>query len=106
MDLLNLLGKLCITDMNDLYFTTFDFTSLYINITYHDTIHAIITSCHLLNPPIFYRDYLLNLNNLINQRNFFVAGNSTYQQIKGIAMGSYHSWQIADLVLLLSEFFF
>jgi len=106
MDLLNLLDKLYITDMNDLCFTTFDFTSLYTNITYHDTIHAIITSCQLLNLPIFYRDYLLNLNNFINQRNFFVAGNSTYQQIKGVAMGSYHSRQIADLVLLLSEFSF
>ena len=106
MDLLNLLDKLYITDMDDLCFTTFDFTSLYTNITYHDTIHAIITSCKLLNLPNFYRDYLLNLNNYINQRNFFVAGNSTYQQIKGVAMGSYHSRQIADLVLLLSEFSF
>ena len=105
-DLLNLLDKQYITDMDDLCFTTFDFTSLYTNITYHDTIHAIITSCKLLNLPIFYRDYLLNLNNFINQRNFFTAGNSTYQQIKGVAMGSYHSRQIADLVLLLSEFSF
>ena len=106
MDLLNLLDKLYITDMNKLCFTTFDFTSLYTNITNHDTIHAIITSCKMLNLPIFYRDYLLNINNFINQRNFFVAGNTTYQQIKGVAMDSYHSWQIADLVLLLSEFSF
>ena len=49
---------------------------------------------------------ILNLNNFINQRNFFRAGNTTYQQIKGVAMGSYHSLQIADLVLLLSEFSF
>ena len=105
-DLLNLLDKQYITNMDDLCFTTFDFTSLYTNITYHDTIHAIITSCKLLNLPIFYRDYLLNLNNFINQRNFFATGNSTYQQIKGVAMGSYHSRQIADLVLLLSEFSF
>ena len=64
--------------------------------------HAIITNCKLLNLPIFYRDYLLSLNDFINQRNFFAAGNFTYQQIKGVAMGSYHSRQIADLVLLLS----
>jgi len=106
MDLLNLMDKVYINDMNKLCFTTFDFTSLYTNVTYHDTIHAINASCKLLNLPIFYRDYLLNLNNFINQRNFFVAGDTTYQQIKGVAMGSYHSWQIADLVLLLSEFSF
>ena len=34
------------------------------------------------------------------------AGNSTYQQIKGVAMRSYHSRQIADLLLFLSEFSF
>ena len=92
--------------MYDLCVTTFDFTSLYTKISYHDTTQAIITSCKLLNFPNFYRDYLLNLNNFINQRNFFRAGNTTYQQIKGVAMGSYHSRQIADLVLLLSEFSF
>ena len=30
----------------------------------------IIKSCKLLNLPDFYGDYLLNLNNFINQRNF------------------------------------
>ena len=105
-DLLLLLDKLRITNMYELCVTTFDFTSLYTNISYHDTTQAIIKSCKLLNLPNFYRDYLLNLNNFINQRNFFRAGNTTYQQIKGVAMGSYHSRQIADLVLLLSEFSF
>ena len=94
--------KLRITNMYDFCVTTFDFTSLYTNISYHDTTQAIITSCKLLNFPNFYRDYLLNLNNFINQRNFFRAGNTTYQQIKGVVMGSYHSRQIADL----SEFSF
>ena len=70
------------------------------------TTQAIIKSCKLLNLPNFYRDYLLNLNNFINQHNFFRVGNTTYQQIKGVAMGSYHSRQIVDLLLLLSEFSF
>ena len=105
-DLLLLLDKLRITNMYDLCVTTFDFTSLYTNISYHDTTQAIIKSCKLLNLPNFYRDYLLNLNNFINQRNYFKTGNTIYQQIKGVAMGSYHSRQIADLVLLLSEFSF
>ena len=42
--------------------TTFDFTSFYANISYHDTTWAIIMSWKLLNLPNFYRDYLLNLN--------------------------------------------
>ena len=61
-DLLLLLDKLHITNMYDLCLTTFDFTSLYTNISYHDTTRAIIMSCKLLNLPNFYRDYLLNLN--------------------------------------------
>ena len=105
-DLLNLLYTIDIDFIDNFCLTTFDFTSLYTNISYQDTIHAIITSCKLLKLPIFYRDYLLNLNNFINNRNFFTVGNTTYQQIHGVAMGSYHSRQIADLVLLLSEFSF
>ena len=69
-DLLLLLDKLRITNMYDFCATTFDFTSIYTNILFHDTTQAIITSCKLLNLPNFYRDYLLNLNNFINQRNF------------------------------------
>ena len=105
-ELINKLQTVDIKDINDFQLTTFDFTSLYTNISYQNTIQAIITSCKLLNLPNLYRDYLLNLNNFINQRNYFRAGNFVYQQIKGVAMGSYHSRQIADLVLLLSEYNF
>ena len=66
--------------MHDLCLTTFDFTSFYTNISYHDTTQAITTSCKPFNLPNFYRDYLLNLNNFINQH----AGNTTYQQIKWV----------------------
>ena len=102
-DLLDLLHNFYVDDIDKFTLTTFDFTSLYTNISYSDTIHAIITSCNLLNLPTFYRDFLLNLNNFINNRNFFLSGQDIYQQTKGVAMGSYHSRQIADLVLLLSE---
>ena len=105
-DLLDKLQHVNSTDITNFSLTTFDFTSLYTNISYHDTIQAIITSCKLLNFSNRCRDYVLNLNNFINQRNFFKVGNSVFQQIKGVAMGSYHSRQIADLVLLLSEFKF
>ena len=105
-ELLDKLQQTYIEDITSYSLTTFDFTSLYTNISYHNTIQAIITSCNLLHLPNLYRDYLLNLNNFINQRNFFRVGNSVYQQTKGVAMGSYHSRQIADLVLLLSEFRF
>ena len=75
-DLLNLLHNINIDHIDNFCLTTFDFTSLYTNISYHDTIHAIVTSCKLLNLPNFYRDYLLNLNNFINNRNFFTVGNT------------------------------
>ena len=73
-DLLDLLHKFNINNIDNYTLTTFDFTSLYTNISYSDTIHAIITSCKILNLPIFYRDFLLNLNNFINNRNFFISG--------------------------------
>ena len=38
-----------------------------------------------------------------HNRNYFISGNTVYQQTKGVAMGSYHSRQITDLVLLMGE---
>lgn len=105
-DLLDSFCNFYVDDIDNFTLTTFDFTSLYTNISHSDTIHAIITSCKLLNLPTFYRDFLLNLNNFINNRNFFFSGQDVYQQIKGVAMGSYHSQHIADLVLLLRELTF
>ena len=105
-DLLDSFHNFYVDDIDNFTLTTFDFTSLYTNISHSDTIHAITTSCKLLNLPTFYRDFLLNLNNFINNRNFFLSGQDVYQQIKGVAMGSYHSRQIADLVLLLRELTF
>ena len=43
---------------------------------------------------------------LLTNVTFLRAGNTTYQQIKGVAKDSYPSRQIADLVLLLSKFSF
>ena len=105
-ELTDLLQHQHISDIDNYCLTTFDFTSLYTKISYQDTIDAIITSCRLLNLPNSHRDFLLNLNSFINNRNFFTAGNNIYQQTQGVAMGSYHSRQIADLVLLISEFNF
>ena len=92
--------------MDHLCFTNFDFTSLLHQ--HHLPSHCSCYHCelHTAYPAYFYRNYLLNLNNFINQCNFFAAGNFTYQQIKGVAMGSYQSRQIADLMLLLSGFSF
>jgi hypothetical protein len=97
------LQKQHITDINDFQLTTFDFTSLYTKITFQNTINAIISSCKLLKFSRLLRDFLLNLNNFINERNYFSVGQDIYRQTQGVAMGSYHSRQIADLVLLLSE---
>ena len=106
-ELTDLLQQQHISDIDNYCLTTFDFTSLYTKISYHDTyIHAIITGCKLLNLPNYYRDFLLNLNSVVNNRNFFTAGNNIYQQTLGVAMGSYHSRQFADFVLLISEFNF
>ena len=96
-DLLLMLDKLHITNMYDLCLTTFDFTSLYTNISYHDTTRTIIMSCKLLNLPNFYRDYLLNLN---KNETLLLLVIPTISYL-GVAMDSYHSQQI---VLSLSEF--
>ena len=105
-DLLDELQAFTISDIRKYTLTTFDFTSLYTNISYPYTIHAIINTCKLLDLSNSYRDLLLNLNNFINNQIFFVTGSTVYQQIKGVMMGSYHSRQIVDLVLLMSELVF
>ena len=100
-DLLLMLDKLHITNMYDLCLTTFDFTSLYTNISYHDTTQAISMSWKLLNLPNFYRDYLLNLNK--NETLLLLVIPPISYQV--VAMDSYHSRQILGLVLsLLSKF--
>lgn len=104
--LIKSLNNINLPNIDNFTLTSFDFSSLYTNISYQDTINAIINSCKILNLTNKFRDYLLNLNNFINKNNFFRVGNSYHKQIKGVAMGSYHSRQIADLVLLLSEFNF
>ena len=105
-ELIDLLQQQHVTDINHSKLLTFDFTSLYTKISFQDTINAIVSSCKLLNFSNFYRDFLLNLNDFINNRNFFSTGQNIYQQTQGVAMGSYHSRQIADLVLLISEFYY
>ena len=96
-----MLDKLHITNRYDLCLTTFAFTSLYTNISYHDSTRATIMSCKLLNLPNFYSDYLLNLNKNETLLLLVIAP-ITYQ---GVAMDiSYHSRQIVDLVLSLSDF--
>ena len=90
-DFSDLLHNYYIDSIDKYTLTTFDFTSLYTNISYPDTINAIITSCKILNLPTFYRDFLLNLNSFINDRNFFISEQDIYRQTKGVAMGSYHS---------------
>ena len=52
-DLLDLLHDFYRDDIGKYTLTTFHFTSLYKNISYPDTINAIIISCKLLNLPTF-----------------------------------------------------
>ena len=70
-DLLDELQAFTISDIRKYILTTFDFTSLYTNISHPDTIHAIINTCRLLGLPNSYRDLLLNLNDFNNNKNFF-----------------------------------
>jgi hypothetical protein len=79
-ELIDLLQKQHITDINDFQLTTFDFTSLYTKITFQNTINAIISSCKLLKFSRLHRDFLLNLNNFINKRNYFSVGQDIYRQ--------------------------
>jgi len=87
-DLLDLLHHFYIDSIDKYTLTTFDFTSLYTNISYPDSTNAIITSCKIQNLTTCYRDSLLNLNSFINDRNFFISGQDIYRQTKGVAMGN------------------
>ena len=55
-DLLDELQAFTISDIKKYILTTFDFTSLYTNISHPDTIHTIINTCKLLGLPNSYRD--------------------------------------------------
>jgi len=58
-DLLDLLHNFYIDSIDKYTLTTFDFTSLYTNISYPHTINAIITSCKILNLPTFTETFCL-----------------------------------------------
>ena len=88
-DLLNLLDKQYITDMDDLCFTTFDFTSLYTNITHHDTIHAIILrAANCLTCLFFIGIICLTLITLLTNAIFLLLVNPPTSKLKGSLWGA------------------
>ncbi|XP_028416423.1 uncharacterized protein LOC114540486 [Dendronephthya gigantea] len=97
LELVEILCQHPIYNINNYKLISFDFSSLYTNISFQDTINAIVNSCKLLKLSTFYRDFLLNINQFLNDRNFFTVGGHIFKQIHGIAMGSYHSRQMATV---------
>ena len=99
-DLLDELQAFTISDIRKYILTMFDFTSLYtkfhIPTQFMPSLTPANSSAYWIPTETFY------LNDFINKF-FFVTGSTVYQQIKGVVMGSYHSRQIADLVLLMCE---
>lgn len=78
---------------------TLDVNALYISIP-HENIRTVIStvldSCNFLDPPTF---FLMELLDLILDKNFFRFGDQFYFQIKGVAMGSAVTPSIANLFM-------
>ena len=84
---------------------SFDFESLYTNISpniIHDTLFKVTSICDY---PFEYFNYLFTLYNFTCKYSNFTIGSCLFKQNIGVQMGSYHSAQIANLVLVYREFF-
>lgn len=84
---------------NDWIMATFDVTSLYTNIPHSEARLAVqlkLESCSSQSPPTH---FLLDLLNLVLEKNYFRVGEQFYYQIKGVAMGSACAPSIANLFM-------
>lgn len=93
-------------NLDNVYFITFDFSSLYTSIkkwTVFDTIHFLGAHLNLSKNMI---KIMKELFNFIKQYAYFTVGNnSLYLQKEGFAMGSYDSADGANLVLFKAEYY-
>lgn len=93
-------------NLDNIYFISFDFASLYTSIkkwTIFNTIHFLGSILNLNRNEI---TLMKDLFSFIKQNAYFTVGNrKLYLQKDGLAMGSYHSSQSANLVLLKAEYY-
>ena len=93
-------------DLDQIFFITFDFSSLYTSIkkwTVFNTIHFLGAFLKLDKQLI---NLMKDLFNFIKDNAYFTVGNCMlYLQQEGFAMGSYDSMDGANLVLFKSEFY-
>lgn len=83
----------------DIILATYDVSALYTNIP-HDEARIIIEnkldSCPIREPPTH---FLLELLDVIMEKNYFHVEDNFFQQIKGVAMGSACASSIANLFM-------
>ena len=93
-------------DIDDIYFISFDFASLYTSIkkwTVFNTIHFLGAVLHMSKSEV---NIMKDLFEFIKQNAYFTVGYTyLYLQKEGFAMGSYDSCDGSNLVLLKSEYF-
>ena len=93
-------------DLDQIFFITFDFSSLYTSIkkwTVFNTIHFLGAFLKLDKQLI---NLMKDLFNFIKNNAYFTVGNCMlYLQQEGFAMGSYDSMDGANLVLFKSEYY-
>ena len=107
-DVINKLNELTLQGYNldNIYFITYDFSSLYTSIKKHtlfDTIHFI---GHFLQLDRNLINLMKDLFTFIKNNAYFTIGNKyLFLQKEGFAMGSYDSADGANLVLFKAEYF-
>lgn len=78
---------------------TFDITALYTNIPHNEaraTVQLKLEMCQLQDPPTY---FLLDLLDLVLEKNYFRVREQFYYQIKGVAMGSACAPSIANIFM-------
>ena len=102
---LNNLQPFSLMDINNLWIITFDFESLYTNVT-SDYVNQMLLSAynfHMINETTLKECKLLY--NFMQLNTFFHIGHKRfYRQINGLSMGSYDAQSTANNTLLFHEF--
>ena len=92
-------------DLNNIWFITFDFESLYTNVTRKYVIECLEFAKQTFDIDDMDYEFIIDLYNFMQNNSFFHIGNKKFfRQINGLTMGSYDAQLTSNNVLLNHEF--
>ena len=92
-------------DLSNIWFVTFDFESLYTNITRKYVLECLAFARETFQIDDLDYEFITDLYDFMQHNSFFHIGNKKfYRQINGLTMGSYDAQLTSNNVLLYHEF--